>query len=147
MDMAVIDVTDQIAGRLATRVAKRLLSGEEIHIVNAEKAIITGGRKSLITSYMAEHKRGGWRKGPYFPRAPHLILKRTIRGMLPYQSGRGRIAYKNLRVHIGVPESLKSAKTEIIEGALNKNGSPGLTIGALSRELGSKLGTDKLAEK
>ncbi|MHB8605591.1 MAG: 50S ribosomal protein L13, partial [Thermoplasmatota archaeon] len=35
----IIDADGLIIGRLGTRVAKRLLAGEEIHIVNAEKAL------------------------------------------------------------------------------------------------------------
>ena len=37
----IIDASGAILGRLGTNVAKRLLSGEEISIVNTEKAIIT----------------------------------------------------------------------------------------------------------
>ena len=47
--MAVIDANGLILGRLASTVAKRLLSGdEEIHIVNAEKAVISGSRASTL---------------------------------------------------------------------------------------------------
>ena len=55
------------------------------------------------------------RKGPYFSRMPHMILKRTVRGMLPYQQPKGRMAYKRLRVFIGVPEELKDAEVEKLE--------------------------------
>ncbi|HDH44680.1 MAG TPA: 50S ribosomal protein L13, partial [Thermococcus sp.] len=38
--VTVIDATGAVLGRLASIVAKRLLNGEEIAIVNSEKAII-----------------------------------------------------------------------------------------------------------
>ncbi|MDP6865462.1 MAG: uL13 family ribosomal protein, partial [Candidatus Poseidoniaceae archaeon] len=53
------------------------------------------------------------RKGPYFPRMPDMILKRTVRGMLPYQrKSSGRRAFRNLRVEIGCPSHLSSALPE-----------------------------------
>jgi len=45
--MPVVDATGHVVGRLASVVAKRLLNGEEIVVVNAEKAIVTG-RKSVV---------------------------------------------------------------------------------------------------
>ena len=38
------------------------------------------------------------------------MVKRTVRGMLPYKKAKGKEAYKRLRVYIGVPADLKSAK-------------------------------------
>ena len=37
----IIDATDLVLGRLCSKVAKRLIGGEKIEIVNAEKTIIT----------------------------------------------------------------------------------------------------------
>ena len=56
--MAVIDANGLILGRLASTVAKRLLSGdEEIHIVNAEKAVISGSRASTLRDYRETRER------------------------------------------------------------------------------------------
>ena len=47
------------------------------------------------------------RKGPFYPRMPDQILKRTVRGMLPYQkNSSGRGALRDLRVMIGKPANL-----------------------------------------
>jgi len=43
-----INADGLILGRMASQVAKRLLTGEELIIVNAEKAILSGKRKSKI---------------------------------------------------------------------------------------------------
>ncbi len=45
----IVDATGLVLGRLASRDREQLLAGEEIKIVNAEKAIITG-RKGLAFS-------------------------------------------------------------------------------------------------
>ena len=48
-----INAEGLILGRMASKVAKKLLNGERIIIVNAEKAVISGKRKSK----MAEAKK------------------------------------------------------------------------------------------
>ena len=114
--MNTIDATDVTIGRLASIVAQRLLNGDEIFVVNAENAIITGNKEEIITRYKKKREIGGTkRKGPYISRMPHMIIKRTIRGMLPYQRPKGRDAYKRLKVFIGIPDELKDKKLEKIE--------------------------------
>jgi len=134
--MAIIDATDAPIGRLASIVAKRLLNGEEIFIVNAEKAIITGNKDEIKERYRRKREIGGTkRKGPFFPRMPHMILKRTVRGMLPYQQPKGRQAFKRLKVFIGVPKEFKDKEIEKIEFQKSKNY---ITLKELSEYLGVK---------
>ena len=114
--MTVIDASGATIGRLGSLVAKRLLSGEEIFIINAEQAIVSGTKDAVVAVYRQKREVGGTkRKGPFVSRMPHLILKRTIRGMLPYQHPNGRKAYKHLKVYIGIPETLKNIEAEHIE--------------------------------
>lgn len=117
-EYSVIDAEGHILGRLCSVIAKRLLKGEKIVVVNAEKAIITGSKANVFQRYKDKYDRGSKEKGPYFPRHPERIFKRTVRGMLPWDSRRGRGAYKRLRVFIGVPEELKGEKFEKVESAL-----------------------------
>ena len=109
----VYNAEDKILGRLASVVAKQLLTakraGEEarVIIVNAEKAIVSGKPDSVISDYRSKYELNHARKGPFFPRMPDQILKRTVRGMLPYQkNSTGRAALKALRVEIGTPSRL-----------------------------------------
>ncbi|MDF2957510.1 MAG: Ribosomal protein L13 [Candidatus Alkanophagales archaeon MCA70_species_1] len=113
----VIDAEGLILGRLASIVAKRLLSGERITIVNAEKAVISGSREMVFETYKRKRDRGSKEKGPYFPKMPDRILRRTIRGMLPYKQAKGREAFSRLRVYIGVPEEYVNKDKEKIKEA------------------------------
>ena len=113
--MATIDATDTILGRLATYAAKKALLGENVEVINCEKAIVTGNKHRNYKDYQNEFKRGTF-KGPFIPKQPHLLVKRTIRGMLPHKQARGREALKRIRCHIGTPETLKE-KAEIIKEA------------------------------
>ena len=77
-------------------------------IINAENAIVTGSRDRVLANYDQKYKLNHPRKGPFFPRMPDMILKRTVRGMLPYQKkSSGRQAVKDLRVMIGTPSNLE----------------------------------------
>jgi len=137
--MAVIDASGHVLGRLSTYVAKRLLEGEEIHIVNSEKAIITGDSDSIFKEYQEIREIGSQRKGPFFPKRPDRILKRTIRGMIPYQKPRGRAAFKRLRVYIGIPSELENQDLERIEKACEITTPHYIELSELSKRLGAKL--------
>ncbi|MEK6835395.1 MAG: 50S ribosomal protein L13 [Nanoarchaeota archaeon] len=104
----IINAQDTILGRLASYVAKKALLGENVEIVNCEKAVITGGKKNILEKYKARVKRGNPFKGPYFPRRADMIVRRAIRGMLPRKKARGRDAYKNIKCYLGIPENLKN---------------------------------------
>lgn len=137
----IIDATGLVLGRMATVVAKRALNGEEVHIVNAEKAIIVGAsKKSIEARYTFKREVGTHRKGPFFPREPHLLVKRTIRGMLPYQKPNGRAALKRIRAYIGVPKELDGKETTPCEEA-NKDARTFMTVKELSTYLGA---TDRM---
>jgi len=111
-DIAVVDASGQIVGRFSSAVAKRLLGGEEVVVVNAEKAVITGSTAWLTAEFRHRRDIGSQRKGPFYPRRPDRILHRSIRGMLPYQHPRGRAALKRLRVYVEVPADVKADAIE-----------------------------------
>lgn len=134
----VIDAADHVLGRMATQLAKRLLAGEKIVVINAEQARILGSPTSIKAKYHFRTHVGNERKGPFYPRMPHMIFKRTVRGMLPFSLPRGREALKRLICHIGVPDEFKSAKPETIEQA-KKPQAPGMSLLEVSRYLGKNI--------
>jgi large subunit ribosomal protein L13 len=147
----VYNAEDKVLGRLASVVAKQLISakkaGEDtrVIIVNAEKAIVTGKRSSVLSDYRAKYELNHPRKGPFFPRMPDQILKRTVRGMLPYQkNSSGRNALKSLRVEIGTPSDLSGDLPDGCEwGDSTKIDRPlperFVRLGEISKELGVKV--------
>lgn len=139
--MAVIDASNSILGRLSTVVARRLLSGEEIKIVNAEKAVISGRKEYILNKFRVRltlKPKGDPTLGPHYPKMPDRILRSAIRGMLPFKRESGRKAYKNLTVYIGVPGELKNEKFELIEDAENTLGKGFMSVAELSKELGAR---------
>ena len=136
----IIDAKDLIVGRIATVAAKKALMGEEIIIVNCEQAVLTGNRKFLIAHYQNKAKRGAPLFGPYYPKRADLIVRRIIRGMLPYKQDRGRTAYKRVMCYLGIPHELSQQKLETIEEANVKKliTRKYLTIGEISKQVGAK---------
>jgi len=135
---SIIDASGAVLGRLSTKAAKRLLKGEEIAIVNSEKAIISGKKSSIKNRYKEKREVGTYRKGPYFPKMPDQIVKRTIRGMIPYQTPHGRTAFKRLKCYTGIPKEFEGQKFENIKEA-EKKPVDYVTIEELSRFLGAKI--------
>ncbi len=139
----VIDASGHILGRLSSYIAKRLLEGEKIVVVNAEKAIITGNPENVFERYKEKYDRGSKEKGPYFPRHPEKIFKRTVRGMIPWKTKRGREAFRRLRVFIGIPDELKGREFERVEEALYERVSKSeryVFLEDVSRYLGFEVG-------
>jgi large subunit ribosomal protein L13 len=113
----IIDATNAILGRMASVAAKRALLGENVNIVNCEKAVVTGNRLQVLAKFKQKFDRGIPLQGPYFPKQSDRIVRRVIRGMLPFKRSRGRIAYKKVMCYVGVPEKFASQKLEKIESA------------------------------
>lgn len=138
--MTVIDANNLILGRMASAVAQRILNGEEINIINAEKAVISGRKETTFERYRAYVSRGSREFGPRFPRRPDQIVARTIRGMIPHTKATGRDAYNRLKVYIGVPPELsKEQAATINDASITRLSTSNYTVlGDLSRRLGSK---------
>ncbi len=143
--MKVIDGSEHILGRLATHVAKDLLNGEQIVIVNAENIVITGRKEQILEDYKQRRDRGVKgrnRRGPYYPRMPDRMVKRSIRGMLPYQQPKGRTAFKKLKVYIGVPLGMDTANIIKIDDALDRGATKKVLLGEVSKWLGADFGSE-----
>jgi len=129
-----------VLGRAASLIAQRLLAGETVVVVNAEKSVVTGSRAEVLAHYTAARARGSKRTGPHFPRYPDRIFRRTVRGMLPHLKTRGKVAFRRLNVHIGVPEELKGVTAVSLDGAKARPSlRPPMTLAEVTRLLGARL--------
>ena len=136
----IADADGQIAGRLCTKVSKLLLDGNKVIIVNAEKALISGSRKSIL------QEKQDWlqiasithpKHGPFHPRRPDGIITRMVRGMLPRRKSRGIEAKRRLRVYISIPTEFSKMKMINFEEArARKAMSYYLTIAEVASSMG-----------
>jgi large subunit ribosomal protein L13 len=139
--VTLVNADGLILGRMASKVAKRLLNGEKIIIVNAEKAVLSGKKKSKAAEAKEFLEVGAPRKGPFHYRRPDRILRKTVRGMLPFKQPKGKNAYKKLKVFIGVPEDLQGQQMITLkEAQAAKLKGPYFTLAELAKEIGWNQG-------
>lgn len=133
MKELVIDAKGAVLGRLASYSAKQALLGNKVVIVNCENIEITGKPKTTIREYRDIRSKGGASlHGPFFPKHPERIVKRTIRGMLAHRQSRGNDALKRIMCYNEIPEKYKDVKK--IHAAKEKN-TKTIKLKLLSKEI------------
>lgn len=130
----IIDAENSAVGRIASFAAKKALQDNAVIIINSEKAVITGKKKSILKKYIEKIQIGGSsQKGPYTPRKPVGILRRAVRGMLPHKITRGREAFKKVRCYEDIPKEYENAEKIKIPQRILKDF---ITLKDLSKYLG-----------
>jgi len=113
----VIDGKNLILGRLGSNIAKRLLLGENIKLINCKDIMILGRKKFLVEKYKNKLKNKVVKQGPYYSRSPADLVKRAFRNMLPYKNQRGIEAFKRLKCYNSMPSILLNSKKELVKDA------------------------------
>ena len=128
----VIDADNAVAGRLASSVAKELLKGRKVLVVNADAAVVSGNPKWVKDQFLQKIHRGDPYHGPFYPKQPERILRRIVWGMLP-RKPRGKAALARLRVQCGpAGTALK------IRAAENTLETKTTTLAAISQHIGGR---------
>ncbi|HID71517.1 MAG TPA: 50S ribosomal protein L13 [Thermoplasmata archaeon] len=144
--MRVINAENMVLGRLASIIAKELINNiktyknEEFAVVNVEKAIIIGRKEDILKKYKRlSEEIGSDRKGPYLPRRPDRLFRRTVRGMLPYQKSQGRMALKKMKAYVGIPKEFEGYELEVFKEAEYGGHRRHIELGRLCQYLKSDL--------
>ena len=137
----VVDGAGQVLGRLASIVAKKLLDGERVVVVNAEKIVVSGDPVKLKRFYkdtvLGVKSHYSHRLRPKRPRSPVRLFKSAVKGMLPKNNKRGRDALSRLKVYVGVPEEYAGKEMVRFKEADASRLSRGyLELGVIAKELG-----------
>merc|ERR1711994_173460 len=141
----VVDGRGHLMGRLASIVAKFILSGNKVVVVRCEGINMSGNfyrNKLKYLKFLRLRCNVKPTRGPFHFRAPSKIFWRTVRGMVPYKSERGKAALKRLQTFEGVPPPYDKKKKMVIPSALKvlrlKPGRKFCSLGRLSHEVGWK---------
>jgi large subunit ribosomal protein L13Ae len=117
----IIDGKGHLLGRLASVVAKELLSGQRIIVVRAERINISGSlfrNKIKFSDFMRKKMVHNPRRGIVHYRAPSRVFWRSVRGMLPHKTPRGAAALAKLKIFEGVPAPYDTRKRQVVPSAL-----------------------------
>ena len=135
-----LDAKNQVLGRLASFVAKHAINGETVIVVNAEKAVISGRRSSIVEEAklrLETRTLGTQIHAPVHQRRPDLYFRRVVRGMLPWKKAKGKAAFHRVKVYVGTPEEYASKSALKVPGAdASKLVSPYVTLEDLATEIG-----------
>merc|ERR1712073_247758 len=141
----VIDGRGHMMGRLASIVAKLILNGQKVVIVRCEEINISGNfyrNKLKYLDFLRKRCNVKPSRGAFHFRAPSKIFWRTVRGMIPHKSERGKEALKRLQTFEGIPPPYDKKKRMVIPSALRvlrlKPGRKYCSLGRLSHEVGWK---------
>ncbi len=137
----VVDATDHIAGRLSSNVAKLLIKGNRVSVVNCEKIMMSGTRSNQIQEYrefLEINSIINYKHGPKHYRRPDTVMAKMIRQMLPFdRKPSGKESFQRLRTYIGSPKENKSIKKIQFEKAkIRKTASNYTQLGELCRVIG-----------
>jgi large subunit ribosomal protein L13 len=141
----IIDAKDQTLGRMLSYAAKQALKGEQVAIINCEKALVSGKKERILNDNLAMMEiknKGNYTRGPFHFKRPDRYVKKVLRGMFPYNKPRGVEAFKRVRVFIGTPElelkkhgiELKKEKTHELKH--KKRFSDSVTVEEICRFIG-----------
>jgi len=139
----VVDGTEQILGRLASIVAKKLLEGYTVVVVNVEKVVVSGKPSEVVKAYkrtvLGVKSHHAQRLRPKRPRTPTRLFKATVKGMLPKNNARGREALRRLRAYVGVPEEFQGAEmVRFKEADASRLARSYVQLARIAKELGWK---------
>lgn len=146
IQVVVIDGKGHLLGRLASIVAKQILSGQKVVVVRAEELNMSGSfyrAKLKFHSFLRKQSATNPTKSStrHF-RSPARIFWRTVRGMVPHKTARGAAALDRMKVFEGVPAPFDKMKRMVVPAALRvlrlKPGRRFCTLGRLSHEVGWK---------
>ena len=137
-----IDAAGQIVGRMSSQIAKLLLSGNSVVVVNADKALFSGHRSNVMGDFLDRLTIASVvhpKHGPFHPRTPAGILSRTIRGMIPRTKSSGVSALRRLRVYEEIPKGMdKVTFTNFDEAKATKPLAYYVPLGEVAERIGWK---------
>lgn len=128
-EWVLVDATDVVLGRLASKVAKILRGknkpsftphvdcGDNVIIINAEKVRLTGNKLNdkIYLSYSGYP--GGQRKqtpAELLSKYPERLVEKAVKGMLP-KNRLGSKIYGNLKVYVGSEHKQEAQNPKVID--------------------------------
>ena len=131
-EWVVVDATDQVLGRLGTKVAKLLRGkykpsftphvdcGDNVIIINAEKAKLTGSKWNDRIYLRHTGYPGGQREttpARLLAKNPEDLYRKVVKGMLP-KNRLGDAILSNMHVYVGSEHPHQAQNPKVID--LNK---------------------------
>lgn len=143
----VIDGRGHMVGRLASKVAKEILRGQRVVVVRCEALNLSGSQFRNNIKYhefLNKSNNTNPRRNFKHYKSPSRMFWRSLRGMMPHKSPRGKAALDRLKVFEGVPFPYDHKKRMVVPEALKvlrmKSHRKSCVLGDLATQNGWKKG-------
>ncbi|OCG16889.1 50S ribosomal protein L13 [Gilliamella sp. App6-5] len=128
-DWYVVDAAGKTLGRLATEIASRLRgkhkaeytphvdTGDYIIVINAEKVVVTGKKRTDKIYYRHTGYIGGLKEATFkemIERHPEQVIEIAVKGMLP-KGPLGRAMYRKLKVYAGNEHNHAAQQPQVLD--------------------------------
>ncbi|MBN2743156.1 large subunit ribosomal protein L13 [Breznakibacter xylanolyticus] len=128
-EWVIVDATDQVLGRLGSKVAKLLRGkykpnytphvdcGDNVIIINADKVRLTGNKWNDRVFFFHSGYPGGQTEvspAELFAKSPEKLVEKTVKGMLP-KTKLGAQLYRNLHVYVGAEHKNQAQQPKVID--------------------------------
>jgi large subunit ribosomal protein L13 len=137
----IINAEGMVAGRLASKIAKKIIDKETVTIVNAEKAVIVGTKQSVMPKFKQRVNasvKSNPHYGPKYDRIPSKILRRMIKGMLPSRKKTAELLIKQVTIYNKIPKNINLKNVEIIEKVKCNEKHDWMSLEEIAKDLGGK---------
>jgi large subunit ribosomal protein L13 len=114
----IVNAEGLVAGRLASKVAKAAINGEEVIVLNAEKVVLVGKKTAVMPKFQQRVDaavKSNPHYGPKYDRVPSMMFRRMIRGMLPNKSRTRERLLKQIIVYNATTDKVDITKAETFE--------------------------------
>jgi len=117
----VIDGRGHLVGRLASKVAKEILRGQRVVVVRCEALNLSGSQFRNNIKYhefLNKSNNTNPRRNFKHYKSPSRMFWRSLRGMLPHKTPKGKAALDRLKVFEGIPFPYDHKKRMVVPEAL-----------------------------
>ena len=114
----IVNAEGLVAGRLASKVAKAAINGEEVIVINAEKVVLVGKKTAIMPKFQQRVEasvKSNPHYGPKYDRIPSKMLRRMIKGMLPNKSRTAETLLKQVSIYNSTTDKVDITKAITME--------------------------------
>lgn len=139
--MMIVNANENVAGRLASKVAKAIIKGEKVTVINAQDLVIVGNKESILEKFTVKvdaRVLSNPHFGPKYDRVPSKMFRRMVRNMLPTKKQAKVRIIKQLRVFNGAAKGIDSKEAIVFEDIKFNHRNNYMTLKDLALLLGGR---------
>lgn len=139
--MMIVNANENVAGRLASKVAKAIVKGEKVTVINAQDLVLVGNKESILEKFTMKVDAAVLSNphyGPKYDRVPSKMFRRMVRNMLPTKKRAKDRMIKQLRVFNASAKGIDAKEAIVFEDIKFNHRNNYMTLKDLALLLGGR---------